>query len=96
MFVGDAEAKYERARRSAKQKMAQEIVNKTTAPPEKLPATTSGLEIDENSQPQSRVTRMKSSSISGSPAGNLRGLRNKVNESLQGRGANVLGMERPR
>jgi sphinganine C4-monooxygenase len=104
MFIGDAEAKYERARRSAEQKMAQESDNKATAPPETVPAivpvTTSALESDDNSRHQTaavpRATRKKSSSISGSSAGNLKGLRNKVNESLHGRGANVLGVESSR
>ena len=96
MFVGDAEAKYERARRAAALKMAQDNVNSTEAPPESIPAVITGAEIDEPAQLQPRVTRKKSSSISGSPAGNLKGLRNKVNDSLQGRGANVLGVERSR
>lgn len=94
MFEGDAEAKYERARRTAEQKMAQENANKST---EEISATTSGMDFDENTRPQPsakpRVTRKKSSSVSGSPAGNLKGLRDKVNERLQGRGANVLGVE---
>jgi sphinganine C4-monooxygenase len=104
MFVGDAEAKYERARRAAEQRMAQESDNKTTASPEKvsaiLPATTSAVETSENTRSQTatvpRTTQRKSSSISGSSTGNLKGLRNKVNESLHGRGANVLGVERSR
>lgn len=100
MFEGDATAKYERARRTAEQKMAQDTANQSMAPPEAISATTSTLDSDETTRPQGaakpRLTRKKSSSISGSPAGNLKGLRNKVNESLQGRGANVLGMERSR
>ncbi|KAF2678025.1 sphinganine hydroxylase-like protein Sur2 [Lentithecium fluviatile CBS 122367] len=99
MFEGDAEAKYARARRTAEQKMAQETEN-AAAPPENVPAITSALDNDENARPQNasvpRVTRKKSSSLSGSPAGNLKGLRNKVNESLHGKGGNVLGMERSR
>ncbi|KAJ4359882.1 Sphingolipid C4-hydroxylase sur2 [Didymosphaeria variabile] len=98
MYKGDVKEKYERARRTAEQKVAQEEENKLKASPAGPgPAVTSALETDENARPQQisapRSTRRKASSISQSPADNFKGLRNKVNESLHGKRANVLGVE---
>lgn len=95
MYTGNVEEKYERARRTAEQKVAQEEENKAKAV--LAPAVTSALEQDENARPQQisapRSTRRKASSISQSPADNFKGLRNKVNESLHRKRANVLGVE---
>ncbi|KAF2657606.1 sphingosine hydroxylase [Lophiostoma macrostomum CBS 122681] len=88
------EARYERSRRTAQQKLEQEEEN-GTLPPDM--AASSSSEMDEAVKSQSkaspRTTRKKASSISQSPSGNLKGLRNKVNGSLHGRGGNVLGVE---
>lgn len=98
MYQGDTKEKYARQRRTAEQKVAQDEENKMKASPaEANPAVSSALEQDENARPQQisapRSTRRKASSISQSPAGNFKGLRNKVNESLHGKRANVLGVE---
>ncbi|KAK7187783.1 Sphingolipid C4-hydroxylase SUR2 [Paraphaeosphaeria sporulosa] len=96
MYTGNVEEKYERARRIADQKVAQEEENKAKAMPNGS-AVASAIELDENVRPQQisapRSTRRKASSISQSPADNFKGLRNKVNESLHGKRANVLGVE---
>jgi sphinganine C4-monooxygenase len=94
-FTGDAKAKYERSRRSADQKVTQEIENGTINA--EATSTMATALDDENARPQPmatpRSTRKKSASISSSPAGNLKGLRNKVNESMHGKRSNVLGMD---
>jgi sphinganine C4-monooxygenase len=96
MWQGDVKEKYERSRRIAEEKFAQETENKTKVPTAESTAFPA-FEADENVRPQSvstpRSTRKKASSISQSPAGNLKGLRNKVNDSLHSRRANVLGVE---
>ncbi|KAF2642158.1 hypothetical protein P280DRAFT_295406 [Massarina eburnea CBS 473.64] len=96
MWEGDVTAKYERSRRTAEEKLAQEIENETL-PAEAASTMATALDYDENARPQpmatSRTTRKKSSSVSNSPAGNFKGLRNKVNGSLHGSRANVLGVE---
>ncbi|KAH7128368.1 fatty acid hydroxylase superfamily-domain-containing protein [Dendryphion nanum] len=85
MWQGDVAAKYERARRTAQHKLDQEIDNKASA--------ASGVETTTTKPVSTPLqSRKKASSISSSPSG-LKGLRNKVNESLHGRGANVLGVE---
>jgi sphinganine C4-monooxygenase len=96
MWKGDVATKYERSRNAAQQKLEQEQENEAKVSASNA-VTTSSSPLDENarSQPISipRSTRKKSSSISQSPSGNLKGLRNKVSESLHGRGGNVLGVE---
>ncbi|PSN74980.1 hypothetical protein BS50DRAFT_28762 [Corynespora cassiicola Philippines] len=92
MWTGDAKARYERSRRAAQQKLDQEIENNTQTPPTELAETDDGAR---QSVPATRA-RKKASSISQSSAGNLKGLRNKVNDSLHGRRANVLGVESSR
>lgn len=99
MYKGDVKEKYERQRRTAEQKLAQEEENRGKALAVELtPPTAIAVETqDENGRPQQisapRSTRRKASSFSQSPAGNFKGLRNKVNESLHGKRANVLGVE---
>lgn len=97
MWRGDVSARYERSRKAAQQKFDQELENETVvASAESMPVPTSSGS-DENARPQpvstSRSSRKKASSISQSPSGNLKGLRNKVNGSLHGRGGNILGVE---
>ncbi|KAF1950048.1 hypothetical protein CC80DRAFT_248103 [Byssothecium circinans] len=96
---GDVKAKYERARRAAEEKVAQEIENETLSV-EAASTMATALDNDETARPQPmatpRSTRKKSSSISNSSTGNFKGLRNKVNGSLHGKRANVLGMESSR
>jgi sphinganine C4-monooxygenase len=92
MYKGDAQEKYERARRTAQQKLDQEMENEAkTAPAESV-----NISTDENVRPQGvstpRMSRKKATSIS-SPAGNFKDLTNMVNANLHGRRANVLGME---
>ncbi|KAL5117991.1 Sphingolipid C4-hydroxylase sur2 [Pleosporales sp. CAS-2024a] len=91
MYKGDAQEKYERARRTAQQKVDQELENEaaaTSAEPVAL--------VEKPVRPQgvstSRMSRKKATSIS-SPAGNFKDLTNMVNSNLHGRRANVLGME---
>jgi sphinganine C4-monooxygenase len=92
MYKGDVQEKYERARRTAQQKLDQELENEAKA----APITTPVPAIEETVRPQgvstSRMSRKKATSIS-SPAGNLKDLTNMVNSNLHGRRANVLGME---
>lgn len=91
MYKGDVKEKYERARRTAQQKLDQEKENEVKAAAVEPISTT-----DENVRPQGvstpRMNRKKATSIS-SPAGNFKDLTNKVNSNLQGRRANVLGVE---
>jgi len=95
MWTGDSAARYEKARHAAQQKLEQDTENGTTAPPADITIASAQLQTEENMRSQARRTpRKKASSISQSPAGNLKGLRNKVNESLHGRGGAVLGVER--
>ncbi|PVH93170.1 hypothetical protein DM02DRAFT_542086 [Periconia macrospinosa] len=95
-FTGDAEAKYERSRRIAHEKVVQEVENNNLAV-EAAATMATALDGDENTRSQPlatpHVTRKKSSSISNSPAGNLKGLRKKVNGGLHGKRANVLGVD---
>jgi len=83
MYTGNVAEKYERARKTAQQKLDQERENES-------------LSKDENVRPQGisapRMNRKKATSIS-SPAGNFKDLTNKVNSNLHGRRANVLGVE---
>lgn len=98
MYKGNVTEKYERARRAAQQKLDQEKENGISTVPAGSVAA-SALPIDENVRPQGvstpRISRKKATSIS-SPAGNFKDLTNKVNQNLQGRRANVLGMESSR
>lgn len=94
-FTGDTKAKYERSRRIAQEKIVQEVENNNL--PVEAAATMATALDGENARSQPlatpNVTRKKSSSISNSPAGNLKGLRKKVNGSLHGKRANVLGVD---
>ena len=93
-WMGDQaalEARYERSRRTAQQKLEQDGENGTL--PSDTTATASDIDEAMRSIPTPRTTRKKASSISQSPSGNLKGLRNKVSGSLHGRGGNVLGVE---
>lgn len=85
MWHGEVKSKYERNRLAAEAKVAQEKENEASK----------NDGINAGTQPVStpRSTRKKASSISQSSAGNLKGLRTMVNESLQGKRANVLGVE---
>lgn len=89
MYKGDAQAKYERARQTAQQKLDQEKEAESVS-------TSANPVVDENVRLQGvstpRMSRKKATSIS-SPAGNFKDLTNMVNSNLHGRRANVLGME---
>lgn len=91
MWTGDVSARYEKQRHAAQQKLDQEIDNEVPAKP-----ADNALPVEESVRTQAvatpRTTRRKAASISQS-SGNLKGLRNKVNESLHGRGGTVLGVE---
>lgn len=95
MYKGDVQEKYERARRTAQQKLDQEMENEAKAL-SAVPSSTPASVNDENVRPQGvstpRMSRKKATSIS-SPAGNFKDLTNMVNSNLHGRRANVLGME---
>ncbi|KAF2086384.1 hypothetical protein K490DRAFT_66939 [Saccharata proteae CBS 121410] len=97
---GDASAKYERAAKAAERKA--EVEKKT---PQFLPAAlenqgvsltpSEASEVESAVEPQvalRRSTRKKALSTSQQTA-NLKGLRDRVNGSLQGKGPNVLGVE---
>ncbi|KAF2466415.1 sphinganine hydroxylase-like protein Sur2 [Lindgomyces ingoldianus] len=94
---GDVTARYEKSRRHAQQKVDRENAGDMKELSADSLTQSSASELDESSRGQSvsvrRSTRKKSSSISQSTAGNWKGLRNKVNESLHGKGGNVLGVE---
>jgi len=97
MWTEDVTARYERSRRAAQQKLDQEAENQTSNVTVDGVAISSAAEVDDSvrsSISASISTRKKATSIS-QPSTNLKGLRDKVNESLQGRGGNVLGVERP-
>jgi sphinganine C4-monooxygenase len=95
MYKGDVQDKYERARRTAQQKLDQEKENEAKAVLAES-ASSSPVPGDENVRLQGvstpRMSRKKATSIS-SPAGNFKDLTNMVNSNLHGRRANVLGME---
>ncbi|KAF2787389.1 sphinganine hydroxylase-like protein Sur2 [Melanomma pulvis-pyrius CBS 109.77] len=93
MWTGDVSARYERSRRAAQQKLDQELENEASNVSADSEATSSALKTDDSVRSPLN-SRKKASSISQSSVGNLKGLRNKVNESLHGRGGNVLGVER--
>jgi sphinganine C4-monooxygenase len=97
MWKGDVTLRYEKARRTAQQKLDQEQENKTSAIPAPTTISSAAAGTDETTRPPlisaPLRTRKKSQSISQSPSGNLKGLRNKVNESLHGRGGTVLGVD---
>ncbi len=94
MYKGDVTEKYERARRTAQQKLDQETDNGVTTVPAGSVAA-SALSHNENLRTQgsatTRSSRKKASSISSS-AGNFKDLTNIVNQNLHGRSANVLGV----
>ena len=94
MYKGDVSEKYERARRTAQQKLDQEKENGVTTVPAASVAA-SALSSEESLRPQGAATprssRKKASSISSS-AGNFKDLTNMVNQNLHGRRANVLGV----
>jgi len=94
---GDISMRYERSRKQAQQKVDQD--NEVTMVQSDSTNASSASEVDGSiknapNTPVSvrRTTRKKATSIS-QQSGNLKGLRNKVNESLQGKGGNVLGVE---
>lgn len=93
MYKGDVTEKYERARRTAQQKLDQENERKTAST---VVDSATATPIDENLRSQGastpRISRKKATSISSS-AGNFKDLTNKVNQNLHGRRANVLGVE---
>lgn len=88
--------RYEKSRRLAQLKVDQDngvVATKTVADDSTTPSG-SDQEASVPSQPlpARRTTRKKSSSISQS-SGSLKGLRNKVGDSLHGKARNVLGVE---
>ncbi|KAF2815964.1 uncharacterized protein BDZ99DRAFT_484742 [Mytilinidion resinicola] len=94
---GDVSARYEKSRVHAQHKVDRD--NGIRAAQSDSVNTSSASEMDETIKNSSntpisvrRTTRKKATSIS-QQSGNLKGLRNKVNESLQGKGGNVLGVE---
>lgn len=95
MYKGDATEKYERARRTAQQKLDQENESKAQATATDS-ASATAVPLDDNLRSQGastpRMSRKKATSISSS-AGNFKDLTNKVNQNLHGRRANVLGVE---
>lgn len=94
MYKGDVTEKYERARRTAQQKLDQEKENGISTVPAGSVAA-SALPNDESLRSQGagtpRISRKKASSFSSS-AGNFKDLTNIVNQNLHSRRANVLGV----
>lgn len=98
MWKGDVSLKYERSRRIAQDKVEQEKENGTIDKLVDNCTAHDAKHVEECARaPLASATRTsirkRASSVSQSPSGNLKGLRNKVNESLHGRGGNVLGVE---
>jgi sphinganine C4-monooxygenase len=93
---GDVSARYEKSRRLAQLKVDQDngiVPTPVVADSAEAPSS-SEQEGAIKAQPMStrRTTRKKASSISQS-SGSLKGLRNKVGDSLHGKARNVLGVE---
>jgi len=97
MWTEDVTSRYERGRRAAQRKLDQEAENTASDVADDETAISTSAEVDDSVRASASTptsTKKKAGSIS-QPSANLKGLRNKVNESLQGRGGNVLGVERP-
>jgi sphinganine C4-monooxygenase len=93
---GDVTERYEKSRRLAQLKVDQDngVVGTKVIADNAMTPSGSDQEGPVRSQPLSarRTTRKKSSSISNS-SGSLKGLRNKIDDSLHGKTRNVLGVE---
>jgi sphinganine C4-monooxygenase len=92
MYKGNAQEKYERARRTAQQKLEQEKENESKVADAATPVSVSEEAVRPQAVPTPRMARKKATSIS-SPAGNFKDLTQMVNSNLHGRRANVLGMD---
>jgi sphinganine C4-monooxygenase len=96
---GDVSGRYEKSRVAAQQKVDRDatlLAEITKADANKPDSETSeSLETDETSRASTtqRRTQKRKVSSAAQQTGNLKGLRNRVNESLQGKGVNVLGVE---
>jgi len=94
---GDISMRYERSRKQAQQKVDQDHEVKMVQSDSMNASSAAEVDGSIKNAPNTpvsvrRTTRKKATSIS-QQSGNLKGLRNKVNESLQGKGGNVLGVE---
>jgi phosphopantothenoylcysteine decarboxylase len=96
MYKGDIKEKYERARKTAQQKLDQERENEAKAAPAAEPASLPPLEQENTVPTQSistpHIPRKKATSMS-SPAVNFKVSTNKSNSNLSGRGAKLLGQK---
>lgn len=92
---GDVSTRYEKSRRLAQQKLDQDTGAATIEVPAEA-VTPSSSEQEDGAKPQSvaarRSSRKKASNVS-QPSKNLKGLRNKVGDSLHGKARNVLGVD---
>jgi len=95
---GDVTSRYEKSRLHAQHKVDRDNGILTAQSDSMNSSSASEYDEAKKRSPNTpvsvrRTTRKKATSISQQSAGNLKGLRNKMNESLQGRGGNVLGVE---
>lgn len=97
---GDVTTKYERARKAAEKKADIHILKPQFLPPELQADTASASETaselegaKEQSQPALRRSPRKKATSTSQQTANLKGLRDRVNGSLQGKGPSVLGVE---
>ncbi|KAK7722739.1 Sphingolipid C4-hydroxylase sur2 [Botryosphaeria dothidea] len=97
---GDVTHKYERARKAAEKKADIHILKPQFLPAElqldSASASESTSEVEgakEQPQPALRRSPRKKATSTSQQTANLKGLRDRVNGSLQGKGPNVLGVE---
>ncbi|OCK95854.1 sphingosine hydroxylase [Cenococcum geophilum 1.58] len=92
---GDVSARYEKSRVHAQQKLDRD--NSLEVPRSQSDSiNSSASELDETTKKtsvSSRRSSRKKAAGATQQSGNLKGLRNRVNESLHGKGGNVLGVE---
>ncbi|EOD48358.1 putative sphinganine hydroxylase protein [Neofusicoccum parvum] len=97
---GDVTQKYERGRKAAEKKAEIEVRKPQFLPPDLQSDSASASEATsevesakEQPQPALRRSPRKKATSTSQQTANLKGLRDRVNGSLQGKGPNVLGVE---
>ncbi|KAL0259686.1 Sphingolipid C4-hydroxylase sur2 [Diplodia seriata] len=97
---GDVKHKYERARKAAEKKADINVLKPQFLPPALKPDNASTSEpasevesVKEQPQPALRRSPRKKDPSASQQTANLKGLRDRVNSNLQGKGPNVLGVE---
>jgi len=93
---GDVSARYEKSRVHAQQKLDRDNGLEVPSLQSDNINSSSASELDETTKKtpvSSRRNSRKKATGASQQSGNLKGLRNRVNESLHGKGGNVLGVE---